>query len=196
VEQSLKKDQERREEVDGYARQAIIISMIEALEARGSWCGETHIQKCAYVLQEGLNVPLDLQFFLYKHGPFAFDLRETLGEMRANLLIDIESRAPYGSKIFVSEEGRLLRDGFPKTVAAYDRQLSFVSDRLAGLGVAALERLGTALFVLREDHDRSIEAQAQRITDLKPHVNPDLAYHAINQMIELLDDAKDLGLVA
>lgn len=50
-------------------RQAILLALIQRLREKGSWCGETHIQKSAYFLQELLGVPLDLNVIFYKHGP-------------------------------------------------------------------------------------------------------------------------------
>jgi hypothetical protein len=52
-------------------RQVVLLSLLETMGARGSWCGETHVQKCTYFLQEALDVPLGLSFVLYKHGPFS-----------------------------------------------------------------------------------------------------------------------------
>ena len=127
--------------------QAMLLGLIEKLHNRGSWCGETHIQKCSYFLQDGLGVPLDLEFFLYKHGPFSFELRELLSEMRANAPIGIETRPPYGGKIAMTDQGCRLLAAFSSTVAAFEAQIEFVADRLApkGVGVVQLERLGTAL---------------------------------------------------
>jgi hypothetical protein len=55
-------------------RAVVLLSLLERLKERGSWCGETHLQKSAYFLQDMLSAPLGFDFILYKHGPFAFDL--------------------------------------------------------------------------------------------------------------------------
>jgi uncharacterized protein YwgA len=55
---------------------AILVTLIKSLRSKGSWCGETHIQKAAFFLQQLTGVPIDFDFILYKHGPFSFDLRE------------------------------------------------------------------------------------------------------------------------
>jgi hypothetical protein len=65
-------------------RDAILLELIDKLERRGSWCGETHIQKATFFLQEMLRVPMDFGFILYKHGPFSFELRDELTAMRAD----------------------------------------------------------------------------------------------------------------
>ena len=65
----------------------ILLQLIESLRKNGSWCGETHIQKAIYSLQQLKGVPLNFNFVLYKHGPFSFDLRDELTAMRADGLI-------------------------------------------------------------------------------------------------------------
>lgn len=178
--------------MEEFHRQAVVIELIEALQARGSWCGETHVQKCAFVLEAGLAVPLDLGFILYKHGPFSFELRELLGEMRGNFLIDVRSRPPYGPSLIVSKPGQELAKRFPKTLEAYRAQITFVAEKLSDHGVAGLERLGTALFVITEHPNRSSVDQAQLINDLKPHVPEAQAGAAIEEMRVLLAEARDL----
>ena len=41
-------------------RSAILLTLVEELHAHGSWCGETHVQKCVYFAQELFKVPLGL----------------------------------------------------------------------------------------------------------------------------------------
>ena len=59
-------------------RVAVLTKLTEKLHESGSWCGETHLQKAAYFLQELFNVLLVYEFILYKHGPFSFALRDEL----------------------------------------------------------------------------------------------------------------------
>lgn len=78
-------------------REAVLLSLIIEMKARGSWCRETHIQKTTYFLQELLEVPMGFEFILYKHGPFSFDLSDEITAMRSNALLQYQSHAPYGS---------------------------------------------------------------------------------------------------
>jgi len=41
-------------------------------------------------LQDLMRVPLELEFILYKHGPFSFDLRSELTSLRADELVKLE----------------------------------------------------------------------------------------------------------
>jgi hypothetical protein len=46
-------------------RAAILSMLTEALRSKGSWAGETHVQKAAFMLQHAAGVPLDYDFILY-----------------------------------------------------------------------------------------------------------------------------------
>ena len=73
----------------------LLTHLIEGLCERGNWCGETHVQKTAFFVQELMGVPMEFRFILYKHGPFSFDLRDELTALRANGLLGLEPRS-YG----------------------------------------------------------------------------------------------------
>ena len=57
----------------------LVLLLLDQMSKQDSWCGETHVQKCAFFLQEGLEVPLDFEFIMYKYGPFSFELRGDFG---------------------------------------------------------------------------------------------------------------------
>ena len=122
-------------------RAAVLLSLIERLRREGSWCGETHVQKSTYLLQELLGVPLKFDFILYKHGPFSFDLNDEITSLQADLLLGLKSRPPYGPSIILGEGSKAVLDRYPKTRALYEPQIQFVADRLAPKNVAELERL-------------------------------------------------------
>ncbi len=177
-------------------RWVVLLSLLDAMRDSDSWCGETHVQKCAYFLQDALGVPLGLQFILYKHGPYSFDLRELLGEMRSRLLLDVEPRYPYGASLKVSDSGQRYKTRFPKTTGRYAEQVRFIASKLARLGVAELERLGTAFYILRENERRSADERARRINELKPHVTLEQATKAVEEVDRLLADAEALRSAA
>src|SRR5260370_23092242 len=131
-------------------RAAILLSLLGHLRSAKSWCGETHIQKTTHFLQELFEVPLSFEFILYKHGPFSFDLNNEITALRADYLVTVQSRPPYGPSILPSQEGESLVARYPKTCALFERRMRFVSQRLGPRDVADLEKLATALFVTRE----------------------------------------------
>ena len=73
---------------------AVLVALIRSLRAKGSWCGETHIQKAAFFLKNLTGVPIDFDFIIYKHGPFSFELNDELSLMKAYRLLDLEVSYP------------------------------------------------------------------------------------------------------
>lgn len=169
----------------------VILSLIDNLKKKGSWCGETHIQKATYFLQELFNIPLGFEFILYKHGPFSFDLSDELTAMRADMLIRLQPQPrPYGPSLVPSNSSKLLTKHFPETLKKYDSNIQFVANKFRDRGVAELERLATALYVTLEiNPDGSPDLRAQCITELKPHVNMEEARAAVKEMDEIISES-------
>jgi uncharacterized protein YwgA len=169
---------------------ALILALLEKLKKNGSWCGETHIQKASYFLKEFAGIPIDYDFIFYKHGPFSFDLRDELTAMRADGLMDLRPRNPYGATLEITEEGNDLMKRFPNTISRFQQKIDFVAGELGGKGVSDLEKLATALFVIKNEPDRSEGDRADRIHELKPHVTvleAQLAIRAVEKMIGEFD---------
>jgi hypothetical protein len=167
--------------MDRLRRDVILIRLIEALRERGSWCGETHVQKAAYLLQEMAGAPLGFEFILYKHGPFSFDLRDELSAMRADGFVSLRVQDPaYGPSIVPEPGAGTLRKRFPRTLRGHEARIKFVAERLDRKPVVELERLGTAFFVSEEaGAGTGPDARAQRVHAIKPHIPPDQALEAV-----------------
>ncbi len=163
-------------------RASILADLAGRMRDRGSWCGETHIQKAVYFLQELLKVPLGYRYMLYKHGPFSFDLRDEITELRVYELFRLEPRpVPYGPSLRPTKNAEELKSRFPKTLNNYVKQLAFVAEALGSRGVADLERLATALYVFLES-DAGEEERSKRIHEIKPHVHLDAALSAVKEV--------------
>lgn len=173
-------------------RAAVLLELTDRLSAGGSWCGETHIQKATYFLQEVLGVPSDFGFILYKHGPFSFELRDELTAMRADGFLELHLQPPYGPSLVTTEIGRQLKGEYPKTLDRHERAIHFVAEQLAKRNVSELERLATALFVTLQGERRSVEERAEEITDLKPHIDLESAEEAVGEVEEMMEAARDL----
>lgn len=162
---------------------SIIVRLLNELISRGSWGGETHLQKSMYFLQVLTGVPMGFDFILYKHGPFSFDFRDELTAMRADRLIEyVFQPAPYGPSLSPTQSGIHVHDHFPVTVNKYLRELNFVADYLGDKGVGELERMGTALYVMLENPDANIQTNAGYIHKLKPHVPVQDALFALQEV--------------
>jgi len=151
---------------------ALLTALVEKLREAGSWCGETHVQKATYLLQELLDVPIGFNFIFYKHGPFSFDLRDELTAMRADGFLKLQTRAfPYGPSLVATERSGALQQLYRRTLDRYDKQLGFVAEKVGSKGVSDLEQLTTALYVTLEQLGRDTHERAKRIHELKPHVS-------------------------
>jgi hypothetical protein len=172
---------------------AIITRLIDKLRERGSWCGETHIQKAMLFLQEMLRVPTDCDYVLYRHGPFSFDLRDELTGLRGDEIVKLEPQyPPYGPKIGVTDRARYVQRLFEKTLGEYEPRIAFVADQLGAKGVTELERLATAYWVTKESPGLSVADRAQRITELKSHINLAAACDAVTAVDKMAEDAQSL----
>lgn len=171
-------------------RAAIVLALVEKLRNSGDWCGETHIQKTTYFLQELLKVPLSFDFILYKHGPFSFDLSDEIFAMRADHILTLQPQPyPYGPSIISGEGSQALKDRFSKTLLKYEGQLEFITKKLSGKTVSDLERLATALFVTFEQQANN-QTRAKKINELKPHIPIEQALEAVETVNLIEKEAK------
>jgi uncharacterized protein YwgA len=167
-------------------RAAIVTRLARKMREKGSWCGETHLQKALYLAQELLAVPTGFDFILYKHGPFSFDLRDELTALRADRLLKVEpQQRPFGPRLATTKRSAEIESLLPKTMGALEKRLDFIADKLQGKGVADLERLATALYVIKQyDSCTTIGDRAAKLNELKPHVSLSDAQSALEQISE------------
>ena len=158
---------------------------------RGSWCGETHIQKAAFLLQEMLGVEMGYEFILYRHGPFSFELRDELISMQADQLLELVVRQQgYGPSYFPTGFSEEFLERFPKTTSRYLPSVQFVADELGDKGVIELEKLATAFFIERRGDSTDVEDRSQRLVELKPHISLPDARRATEQVDRLLQKSQ------
>jgi hypothetical protein len=171
-------------------RAAIILKLVTELRDAGSWCGETHVQKAAYLMQELMGVPTEYPFILYKHGPFSFDLSDELTSFRADLLLSLRpQQTPYGPRYAVTDLGQTHLQQYARTVARYEAAIRKTAEVIGDQPVGKLERLGTALYVTKrqkEHHDGSVDDRAVYLNKLKPHVPVNLAQKAVEEIDALI----------
>jgi uncharacterized protein YwgA len=170
---------------------AILLSLIEHLKGRGSWCGETHVQKATYFLKELLGVPLEFNFILYKYGPYSFDLSDELVAMRADSLIRLVSNSPFGPTLAPGDATEQVKKQFPRTLEKFESQIAFVANKLGEKKVSELEALSTALYVLlNEGKGLRADRRAQLLSELKPHIKPEFALNAVNELDAVISECE------
>jgi hypothetical protein len=176
--------------VNRLAQEAVIVGLARRLEDQGSWCGETHIQKATYLLHELYGIDFDFRFILYKHGPFSFELRDELGSMRADRLLERQPQpAPYGPRIVATERGRELEERFARRMERYSSSLDAIAGRLRDRGVVDLERLATAMWVTRQAPNAEVDRRARALTEVKPHVPFEDAVGAVREIDLMMGEA-------
>lgn len=173
-------------------RDVIILTLLEKMKAKGSWCGETHAQKSIYFLQELLRVPLGFEFVLYKHGPYSFDLSDEITALRADLLLTVKPNPPYGPSLLPSPGSSAFIERFTRTRDTHLGSIEFVTDWLASKNVAELEKLGTALFVTLMKPTNDLDIRAERLHDLKPHVRLEEAREALQTVDQMIAASRDV----
>jgi hypothetical protein len=175
-------------------RAALLTELVEQMHEHQSWCGETHLQKATFFLQELLGVDLGYDFIVYKHGPFSFDLRDELGGFVSDKLIRYQPQVPpYGPRITVTDEGENVQEIYPKTVARYADKIAFVAEKLDARGVIDLERLATALYVTLEAPQASDEQRASLLRQMKPHIPEPAALRAVHEVDEIRAQAEAIA---
>jgi hypothetical protein len=129
-------------------RYAILLDLIKKLRAKGSWCGETHVQKAAFILQQISRSKLGYKFVLYKHGPYSFDLRDELIAMKASEIIEFTfPQEGYGPSIKPTRFGERLYDGNKREIGKYAKISGFIASWFNSKDVRYLEKVATAYFV-------------------------------------------------
>ncbi len=164
-------------------RRTLISKLVKTMRVKDSWAGETHVQKCVLFLQDLTNVPLGYEFVLYKHGPYSFDLRNELAEMRARLYLDVEPRSGYGPSFTLGPWGKKAADKSHD----YGDAVEFVCDEISTKDVQSLERISTAFFIQSEPENSTLDSVevAKRVSEIKPHISIEEARDAVGEVAEI-----------
>jgi hypothetical protein len=156
--------------------------VVEVLGEMHSWCGETHIQKTAYVAKIARSVPFESKFILYKHGPYSFDLNAVLNHMRSQNVLIVTPQGGYGSSYALNEGlWAALHRAAGQRFDAYDQHVRFVCTQFARKNVAELERVATAVYVRVKFGLLNSQQWAQKLNELKPHISLPEAQNAFSE---------------
>jgi uncharacterized protein YwgA len=124
------------------SRCALVIDLVKRLREQGSWCGETHLQKAMYILQDIAKANFGYKFVIHKHGPYSFDLSNELTEMRAVGILEFHfPREGYGPSIRVTDFGERVYKVNKESVERYGAVSKFLADWFASSDVRHLEKI-------------------------------------------------------
>ncbi len=169
-------------------RQTALYDLIDLLRAKDNWCGETHVQKSVYFLEQLTGGDLGYDFILYKHGPYSFGLSEELASMGAMRFVDeVITHPSYGPRLKTNPEvQQMLHASFAEKSKQLERPMRFVVGKLSEYGVAKLERLATALYFTKQEPVDGMEKRAHEINRVKPHISLTLALEAVHTVDAIL----------
>ena len=161
-----------------FEQAAILAAFVDKVRKAGLPCGETMMQKAAYVMKELLNVPLSDEFRIHYYGPFSFQLSSRLAAMEAEHFVRVTPRE-MGVTYDVGDRYAQLCNEFPKALATYDDAIRFAAEHMGKLGVKRLEPLTTALYVTRQHPAATASERVAKLREIKQHVTPVEAKDAI-----------------
>ena len=166
---------------------AIVLSLVHYLRSKGSWAGQTHVQKTVYILQEQLGTSFGFDFVLYIYGPFSFGLKDTICELLADEMLTLEAQPePYRPKLQVTQRGQKYVRDYRPALGDLDARIDTAVTGLAPKGVVELERLSTAIYVLKT-HPGSKKEMARQLIRIKPRISPAEAQAALGEAKALLN---------
>lgn len=165
-------------------RAMILAELIKALHRANSWCGETHIQKAVFLLQNFGNSGLDYDFVLYKHGPYSFDLAADIASLRGANLVEFVFRLDgYGPSVQLTSLGSSILQN-ATFVAPKLPLINFIASWLGPHDVRYLERIATAYFIRQQNPHAEPNTLAARLREVKPHISEHDSILAVRQLEE------------
>jgi len=163
-----------------FERSSLLLALNRQLIKAGSWAGETHMQKTVYGAQSLLAVPFGLDFVIYRHGPYSFELADDLAAMRGEEFLRLVPRVQgYGATLLPGDRNELLWKSYAQVAAPYEDKLRFIAQELGPKTVAELERICTLIYIKGK---WKATDPVQKLVELKPHVTPELAINAAAQL--------------
>lgn len=167
-----------------FAEHRFVLGTIDEMRRCGSWAGKTHVQKTISLMDSRAKIHVPFEFVLYKHGPYSFELQDTLESMLSYAAVKKIPVASYGPQLSPGENASFLREmeGIsPEVQNEIKRVAEFVGKRT----ILELERLATAGWIISKEGLRDNAVVASRLHALKPHIPMSDALDACRQVSEL-----------
>ncbi len=174
------------------SRCALVVKLAKNLRARGRWCGETHLQKAMYILQDLSKSNFGYKYVIYKHGPYSFELNNELAAMRSANIFEFQfPKEGYGPSIVATKFGERVYEVNEENIRAYAPVVEFLANWFATSDVRHLEKVATAYFVTLKNPRVPASERAKKLNSLKPHVDILSAEEAVRIVDEKRVQARD-----
>jgi hypothetical protein len=176
------------------SRCALVVELARKLRSRGSWAGETHLQKAFYILQDLSKSNLGYKFVIYKHGPYSFDLNSELEAMRAANIVEFQfTRHGYGPTIAPTAFGERIFAANKDNIERFETVINFITEWFAASDVKHLEKIATAYYVTAKNPRDPITERAKKLSALKPHIDMQTAEEAVRIVDEKRKQLRSSG---
>lgn len=176
-----------------FEKHAFLLSLIEKLVAVGVPADRSHIHKSLFLLAEAVVdlVPFE---FIYRNGPYSYDIDEELSQMRSYAAIT--DAAPQNGNILQEgivvyrpdQNAYLLREKYQpqqETLRRIDTICLFVQS--VGKPPIELDRQATVAWIMRRENILDDSNIISRFLELKPNSskkNIDIAIVLVNEWFE------------
>jgi hypothetical protein len=161
-------------------RCALVVELAKKLRSRGSWCGETHLQKAMYILQDLSKSNFGYKFVIYKHGPYSFEFNSELVAMRAANIFEFQfPREGYGPSIYPTSFGERVYTANKENIDEYCKIIDFITEWFAASDIRHLEKIATAYYVTKKNPRDPAPERAKKLNALKPHIDIQMAEEAV-----------------
>lgn len=158
-----------------------LLAILKELWENGSWCGETHLQKAMFFLEEKLE-STSFEFTLYKHGPYSFELHDSLSILFSRFLVEHKNSPPYGPRIILTESGKSFLECNKHLLGDKKEAIDHLAHLFGNKGVSELEKLATAQWLRSKHEDSSDDTLAEELHEIKPHIPEDEARKAFQAL--------------
>lgn len=158
------------------------MGLVERLVTVSPRCGETTVQKAAFIGQSVLGLAFGAEWRFHKHGPYSVGLRDEL--VRCAELGRIRISSPGGRRMrFATGVGPT----HPELTAGTEAKLDLLTRRIGPMSLSQLEVFSTAAWATRcAGSGACVASRARRVHQKKPHINEDRASRAVDYLDELV----------
>lgn len=152
---------------------ALVLELIAQSNRNEVWCGESYLQKVSYIAKTALKLPLSMPFLLYKRGPYSFELKALLLELRANRLVMLAPEGHYGPSYAVVDN--VVMKQLRTHVGEHSEVVEPLVKCLSRKSIAELEAFSTAVMFWASQHEDA-DKYADELNELFPSISrPDAA---------------------
>lgn len=130
--------------MDKIDQKAIIALLIEKMNTGKLWASPFFLQKAVFLLQELYKIPLEFNFYIYKHAPFSNELQDTLNQMRIDDIIKVETNHLKPGNLIINNNGKQILSKLKK---GPENEINSVINIMNEYPTSSLDHLTSAIYI-------------------------------------------------